>query len=203
VSVESSERPPNFGDGDRGAEAWADGGLVDRLCGRSGREIAFGKPRGTYAGGKRQPGKRVEFVVDVEGLEIRGGALGIRDWRWDGRRKTERIEDDSEKLVIVLVEAEESNLQIILFVIGRETGLATGVIGGAVFGGSDGIVVRIAGVVSAVVMVEGRNSGQQVRVESVQPGEEDASVNLGLSIAKPNAGVAVGFEFSKSLGSGS
>ena len=64
------------------------------------------------------------------------GLLGIGD----GRVAAAVIEDGSEDLVVALIEAEESNLQIVLLVVGGEVGLASDVGGAAVFGGGDGIV---------------------------------------------------------------
>ena len=152
---------------------------------RGGRKVAFGETRGAHAGRERQPGKGIEFVIDVEGFEIGGRALADGE----GRISAAVIEDGAEGLVVALVEAEESNLQIVLLVVGGEGGLASDVGGGAVFRGGDGNVVGIAGVVAAVVVVEGRNRGQEMRIESVQPGEEDAGIGLGLAIAKTDAGI--------------
>ena len=114
------------------------------------------------------------------------------------------VEDGAEGLAIALVEAEETELQIVLFVVGGEGGLASGVGGGAVFRGGDGNVVGTAGVVAAVVVVEGRDRGEQMGIEGVQPGEEDSDVGFGLVIAQADAGVVRwGLMFSKSLGLGS
>ena len=44
----------------------------------------------------------------------------------------------AEELVIALVEAEKSNLQVVLLVVGGEAGLASDVGGAAIFGGGDG-----------------------------------------------------------------
>src|ERR1039458_525460 len=101
------------------------------------------------------------------------------------------MEDGSEGLVVALVEAEESKLQIVLLVVGGEGGLASGVGGGAVLRGGDGSVVGIAGVVAAVVVVEGRKRGQKMGIEGMQPSEEDSGIGLGLGIAKADAGVTV------------
>src|ERR1019366_9027465 len=119
-------------------------------------------------------------------LEIGGGVLA------DGKGRISAIESGAEDLVIVLVEAEESHLQIVLLVVGGEAGLAPGVGGGAVFRGGDGNVVGIAGVVAAVVVVEGRNRSQEMGIESVDPAKEDAGIGLVLAIAKAEAGVLRG-----------
>ena len=92
----------------------------------------------------------------------------------------------------MLVKTEESSLQIVLLVVRGEAGLTPDVGGGAVFRGGDGNVVGITRVVAAVVVIEGRNRGQEMGIERVQPGEEDAGIGLGLAIAQADAGVAVG-----------
>src|SRR5208337_1022002 len=60
--------------------------------------------------------------------------------------------------------------------------------GAAVLRGSDGNVVGVAGVVAAVVVVEGRNRGHEMGIESVQPGEEDAGIGFVLAVAQTDAG---------------
>src|SRR5208337_2425204 len=116
VSIEGAECPTQAGDGDGGAEARADGGLGDGRCERGGRKVAFGESRGAHAGGERQPGKGLELVVDVEGFEIGGGALGVRE----GWASAAVIEDGAEELAITLVKAEKSDLQIVPLVVGGE-----------------------------------------------------------------------------------
>ena len=88
----------------------------------------------------------------------------------------------------MLIEAEDAELKIVLVVVGGCAGLGSNVRGGAVLRGGDGNVVGITGVVSAVVVVEGRDRGEDVGIESVQPGEEDAGIDLGLTVAKIEAG---------------
>ena len=187
VSVEGAECPANFRNGDGGAEARADGGLGDGRSGASGK-IAFREPRGPRACGECEPGKGFEFVVEVEGFQMGGRMFGIGDGGRHGWRKCERIEDGSEELVIGLIEADESDLQVVLFVVGGEGGLTSDVSGTPVFRAGDGIVVGIAGVVAAVVVVERRNRGQETRIESMDPTEEDAGIGLVLAIAQADAG---------------
>ena len=184
VSVEGAEGPAELRNGEGGTEARADGGLGDGRLGRTCRKIAFGETRGTHAGRERHPGKGIELVIDVEGLEI--GVRGLADG--EGRISAAVVEDGAEGLVVALVEAEESNLQIVLLVVGGEGSLASDVGGGAVFRGGDGNVVGIAGVVAAVVVVEGRHRGEEMGIESVQPSEKESAIELGLVIAKIQAG---------------
>ena len=148
VSVESAECPAKLGDRDRGSEAWADGGFGNRLRRRGSRKVAFGEARGPHPGGECQPGKGVEFVVDVKSLEIGSGMFGIRGCE---------AGDDVKELVIALVKADESNLHIILLVVGGKSSLTSGVNGSPVLRRGLGSVRRLTGVVSAVVVEEGRN----------------------------------------------
>ena len=187
----------NFGNGEGGSEARADGGLRDRRHGTGGK-IAFGETRGAHARRKRQPGKGIELVIDIEGFEIGVGALADGEWRISAAV----VEDCAEGLAIALVEAEETDLQIVLFVVGREAGLPSGVGGGAVFRGGDGNVVGIAVVVAAVVVEEGRHRSEEMGVECVQPGEEDSGVGFGLGIAQADAGVSAGVGVFKVVGIG-
>src|SRR5208283_2848176 len=150
-----------------------------------GGEVSFRETRGAHAGRESQPGKRIEFVVNIKGLKIGVGRLADDE----GRISAAIIESGSENLVVMLVEAEEPELEIVDFVISGKGGLASGVVRGAVFGGGDGIVVGTAGVVSAVVVVERRNRCEKMRIEGVQPGEEQAGIDLGLAVAKIEAGV--------------
>ena len=129
----------------------------------------------------------MEPVIDVEGFEI--GVRALADG--EGWISAAVVEDGAEGLAVALVEAEETNLQIVHFVVGCEGGLASDVGGGAVFRGGDGNVVGIAGVVAAVVVVEGRDRGEKMGIEGVQPGEQDADIGLGLGIAKSDAGKVV------------
>ncbi len=92
-------------------------------------------------------------------------------------------------LVIVLVEADEANLQIVLLVVGGRACLTSHIGGAAVFGGGDGSVVGFAVVVAAIVVVEGRNRGHEMRVEGVHPGEEHAGVGFVLAVAQADAWV--------------
>ena len=139
VSVEGAEGPVEAGmvrvAPKRGLMA------VSSTGGRGGsrQRIAFGETGGAHAGGEREPGKGLELVIDVEGFEIGGGTLGIGE----GWISAAVVEDGAEELVVALVEAEESSLQIVVFVVGGEGGLAADVGGGAVFGGGDGNVVGI------------------------------------------------------------
>ena len=126
----------------------------------------------------------MEPVIDVEGFEI--GVRALADG--EGWISTAVVEDGAEGLAVALVEAEETNLQIVHFVVGGEGGLAADVGGGAVFRGGDGNVIGIAGVVAAVVVVEGRDRGKKMGIKGVQPGEQDADIGLGLGIAKIQAG---------------
>ena len=65
VAVESAKGPLQTRHGERCAEARADGGFCN----------AAGEMRGAHAGGQRQPGRHLEFVVKKECQEIAGRGL--------------------------------------------------------------------------------------------------------------------------------
>ena len=100
--------------GEGSPETRADGGLVNWRRGRGGRNVTFRESRRAHAGGERQPGKRLELVVDVEGFEVGGRALGIDE----GRGAAAIVENGAKKLAIALVEAEEANLEVVSLVVG-------------------------------------------------------------------------------------
>src|ERR1022692_1529170 len=106
----------------------------------------------------------------------------------EGRIATAVIEDGAEGLVIPLVEAEKSDLQVVLLVIGGEAGLASSVSGVAVLSSGDGDIRGLAAVVAAVVVVKGRDSGEEVRIEGVEPGKEQAGVGLVFAVSEADAG---------------
>ena len=72
-----------------------------------------------------------------------------------------------------------------------------------------GLSIGRTGVVSAVVVVEGRDGGHELLVESVHPGKKHAGVGLVFAVAQADAGilrheiVAGMAPFSMSLGLGS
>ena len=70
---------------------------------------AAGEVRGADAGGEREPGERLEFVVDEECGEAAGGMLGIGE----GRIAAAVVEDGAEEFVVLLIEAVHAGLQII------------------------------------------------------------------------------------------
>jgi hypothetical protein len=156
------------------------------MRGGGGGEVAFGETGGAHTCREREPGKGIEFVIDVKRFEIGIGALADGE----GWISAAVVEDGGEDLIVALVEAEESNLQIVLLVVGCEASLASGVGGGSVLRGGDRNVIGIAGVVAAVGVVERRDGGEEMRIEGVQPGEEDSGVGFGLGIAKADAGVS-------------
>ena len=67
---------------------------------------------------------------------------------------------------------------------GGEGGLRAGVVGGAIDGGGSGCVAGRGVVVGGVAMEEGRELEDAVRIDGVQPGEEDSSVGLVLRVAE-------------------
>src|ERR1700728_2764361 len=129
-------------------------------------------------------GERREFVVDVKSLEISVGVLGVGNG-WDS---TAVIKSGSKELDIALVEAKESNLEIVPFVVGGEASLAPNIGGTAVFRAGDGHVVGIAVVVAAIAVVERRNRGHEMRVEGVQPGEQDSGIGFVFPVPQTDAG---------------
>ena len=136
--------------------------MADSETGVSGRRPENCLRRTTWGACRQidQPGKGIESVVDIEGLEIGGRALTDVE----GRVSAAVVEDEAEGLAIVLVEAEEPDLQIVHLVVGGEAGLAPDIGGAPVFGGGDGNVVGSAGVVSAVVVVEGSHARVAIRI---------------------------------------
>jgi hypothetical protein len=69
-------------------------------------------------------------------------------------------------------------LKIVFPVVGLEAGLTPRVGGTAVFRRGDGIIGGLTVVVAAVVVVEGRNRGHEMRIESVEPSKEDPGIGL-------------------------
>src|SRR3984885_9423918 len=84
MSVKCAEGPTNLWNRDRSAEAWLDRGFIHRRCGSGARNVAFGKARWAHPGREREPGKRLEFVVDIKSFKI-----GV--WMFDiGERRVSR-----------------------------------------------------------------------------------------------------------------
>ncbi len=110
-----------------------------------------------------------------------------------GRFPLPSLKMSAEELAIALVETEESNLQIVLLIVGCEGWLAPR---RRWRRGSRwwpwGCRSGLLHVVAAVVVVEGRDRGQEMRIEGMQPGEQDADISLSLAVAKSDAGVLRG-----------
>src|SRR5580658_6619624 len=175
--VEGAERPAKTGDRERCTEARTDRGFRDSV------RVVAGKARGPDAGGKSHPGEGLEFVVDEESFKMGGGALGIGD----GRVAAAVVEDSAEELIVTFVEAEKSGLQVVSREAGLDGGLSAGIGRAAVLGGGDRGIGGQAGVVAAVVMVEGRDRHHELRTERVNPGEDHARIGLALTVAKSDA----------------
>src|SRR5579863_3313334 len=152
MSIEGAEGPSYFWNRDGGTEAWLDCGFVYRRSGCRAGNIAFGKARRAHSGGEREPRKRLELVVDIKSFEIGVGMFDI------GERNIPAtvVEDRTEKLVIALVEAEKPNLQIVFLVVGGEAGLPSPIVRAAIFGRCQGRICGLTAIITAVVVVEGR-----------------------------------------------
>ena len=67
--------------------------------------------------------------------------------------------------------------------------LRAGIIGGLVHSRDHRHIVRPAVIAGLVVMIEGRNRQQQVRIECVDPGEGDVAIGFAFTIVKAVTGI--------------
>ena len=102
----------------------------------------------------------------------------------DRRRAASVVEHGAEELIVALMEAEDAGLEVVPGEANRDASLTARVGGSPVFGRGDGSVRGRAAVVAAVVVVEGRDRHQDVRVEGVHPRQDDARVGFVLAVAK-------------------
>ena len=142
VAIGSAEGPIKVRHIERNAEARANRALDD----------VAGKVSGTKASGERQPGERFEFVIEEERCHAAGEILGVRE----GRVAAAVMENRFQHLIVLLVEAVDTHLQIVLRFIGAETYLAAAVGGSAMLGGDDRIG-RSTVIIGAVVVIERRD----------------------------------------------
>src|SRR5579872_1904956 len=112
MSIKSAEDPMQARQRRRRAKSRA-----NRVFGNASRET--GRP---HSGGQRQPGKRFELVVEKERLRIAGRMLNIRK-----RRTTAIVEDRAKKLVVLLVKAVQTHLQIVLRHVRRKAHLPSAI----------------------------------------------------------------------------
>ena len=141
--------------------------------------------RGAHSGGKSQPGKRLEFLIDEKSGEAAGRILKVGKWRIAAAI----VEDRAELLVILLVEGVDAALKIILAEVYVETRLASGVVRAAILRGRDGNIQGRAFVLRGVVVVERRERHQRVRIEGVHPGKIHQRVRFAVGVAKADAGI--------------
>src|SRR5579859_4681805 len=94
------------------------------------------------------------------------------------------IEKNVEVLPVTLSESVKAHLQIVFGKIGVEADLAAGVGRRMLVGSRSRIVVRGAGIVRGSVMVEGRHSQQEFRIEGVNPGKIHDRIRFVIRIAQ-------------------
>src|ERR1700737_2136823 len=94
-----------------------------------GFSLAPGEPGGTNSSREGEPRRDMEFVVQKHRDQVARGMLDVTE-----SRSTAVMEDDAEELIVALVKAVESGLQIILREVGAEAHLPSGVGGASMLG---------------------------------------------------------------------
>src|SRR6202007_3054161 len=111
--------------------------------------------RGANAGRKREPGKRLELVVEKDGCQAAAWVLAV-----DERACAAVIENRAEQFIVLLIESVKARLKTVSRHIGTEAYLSASVGRGAMVRRRDGKVAAQTVVVGLIVVIEGRD-GQQ------------------------------------------
>ena len=137
-----------------------------------------------------QPTREFVLIFEEERFDVSPNLLALAE-----RRVAAVAGDDSEELIVARAEYLKPSAGIVLPVIDGERNHAAEVVGAAIVIGNDDVGIGLAdiaaGIVSAVEVVEGRDSQHASGVDSVQPGKIDQVIALVFHVANAR-GLLVG-----------
>ena len=93
-----------------------------------------------------------------------------------------------EVFALMLAESVRSHRQVVFPEVGIKRSLQAAIIGRLVHVGDHRNIVRRGVIARLIVMVEGRNSQEQIRIIGVNPGEGYVTVGLAFAVAKTVTG---------------
>src|SRR5487761_741654 len=131
---------------------------------------------------QRQPRSYFEFVLDeflLQASRCRLASMKIRI--------AVIVEREAKELAVMLPESVKSRLRVIFGYAHAERRLCSGIGGRPVVRGADRKIVWRAGIIGAVVVIEGRNRQQHVRANCPHPRKIHHRVGLMLAVAQPAA----------------
>src|SRR5580704_6557377 len=187
ITIEGSKYPIQMRDFDGDADARIRCILDDlRLSADTGRvEVRLAE-----AGDDGQPRSHFETVAE-KGFGHTTGHRSRGRTKVLAARAAASRKNVIEVIVLALRETVDAGFEIIFPECRVQCRLHAAIIRGLVHVCDHGHVVWRAGVAGFVVMVEGRNSEEQIWVERVYPGKSDVTIRLALTIAKTVTGISL------------